>query len=182
MSQFFQGVTSGSLPPSVPTSFGTDLNDPTVLAAAAAGGSVTAVANVIRMAGDNGIKTAQTSESGDLQIRFIRGQDSTTDDETITLITQAIPTDSTLTIQIIVAGFASDNSAIGAYGTAVVKNVAGVASLVDDVDLIVNKEAALAAANITVTTSGSDLLVNVLGVAGLNINWGAALPGIVLSS
>lgn len=182
MSQFYQGVTAGVLPPTVLTSFGTDLNDPTVPAASAAGGTVAPVSNVIRAAGDNGIKTVQTSQAGDLQIRFIRGQDTTTGVQTVTLITQSIPTDSTLTIQIIVAGFASDNSAIGAYGTAVVKNVAGTASLIDDVDLIVNKETALSAANITVTTSGSDLLVNVLGVAGLDINWGAALPGIVLSS
>lgn len=184
MSQFFIPTTSSNLPPAVPTSFGTDLQDLTVGAAAAAQGTVVPQVNVLRAAGDNGIKTVQTNNPGDLQIRFIRGSTVTSDGagQTQTAITQAILSNATMTIQIIVAGYSADNLGIGAYGTAAVKNVAGTLTVLDPVDLIVNADAALAAANVTVTTSGTNLLVNVVGVAGKTITWTACLPGIVTSS
>lgn len=177
-------TSSGPVPPAVATSYTTDLEDLTVGAAPAAQGTVVAQSNILRVAGDNGIKTVETSEPGDLQIRFIRGSAVTSDGagQTQTAIMQEILSDATMTIQIIVAGFSADNLGVGAYGTAVVKNVAGTLSLIGAVDLIVNKDAALTTANVTVTTSGTDLLVNVVGVAGKTITWTACLPGIVTSS
>lgn len=182
MSQIYKDRSTGPVPPAVPTSFATDLEDLTVGAAAAAQGSVVPQSNILRIAGDNGIKTVETSIPGDLQLRFIRGSATTNGAVTQTAITQPILTNSTMTIQIIVAGFSSDNLGVGAYGTAVVKNVAGTLSVVNTVDLIVNTDAGLEAANVTVTTSGSNLLVNVVGVAAKTITWTACLPGIVTSS
>ncbi len=184
MSQIYKDLSSGPVPPSVATSYATDLEDLTVGAAAAAGGAVVPQASVLRVAGDNGIKSVETSNPGDLQIRFIRGSTVTSDGagQTQTAITQAILTDATMTIQILIAGFSSDNLGIGAYGTAAVKNVAGTLTLLDPVDLIVNKDAALNTANVTVTTSGTNLLVNVVGVATKTITWTVCLPGIVTSS
>ena len=183
MSQIIKDLSAGPVPPSVATSYATDLEDLTVPAAPAAGGSVVSVTNILRVAGDNGIKTVETSNPGDLQIRFIRGETTTSDGagQTQTVISQQILNNATMTIQIIVAGFSADNLGIGAYGTASVKNVAGTLSLLDPLDLIVNKDAALGAANVTVTTSGTSLQVNVVGVAGKTIKWTACLPGIVAS-
>ena len=86
-----------------------------------------------------------------------------------------------MTIQIIIAGYGNNNDGIGAYGTAVVKNVAGVASLVNTVDLIINKDTSLADGNVTVGVSAGNLIVRVLGVAGVDIDWGGCLPGITVS-
>lgn len=170
------------VPPEVPTEFDTDLQDLTVGAAPTAEGSVIPQSHKIRIAGDNGIKSVETSNAGDLQLRFIRGSTTTTGAVTETAITQPILTNATLTIQIIVAGYSTDNLGIGAYGTAVVKNVGGTLSLINTVDLIVNADTGLTAANITVTTSGTNLLVNVVGVSGKTIAWTVCLPGIVTSS
>lgn len=182
MSQIFKAVTAGNLPPSVPTSFDTDLQDLTVGPAAVAQGSVVPQANILRVAGDNGITSVETSNPGDLQLRFIRGSTTTVGAVTQTAITQAILVDATMTIQIIVAGFSTDNLGVSGYATAGVKNVSGVLSIINTVDVIINKDPGLDTANITVTTSGSNLLVNVVGVAGKTITWTACLPGIVTSS
>lgn len=188
MSQIYKPLTSsGPIPPVIATSYATDLEDLTVGPAPAALGSVVPQSNILRIAGDNGIKSVETSNPGDLQIRFIRGSETTSDGDgqTQTVITQAILNNATMTIQIIVAGYSTDNLGIGAYGTAVVKNVAGTASLINTVDLIVNKDAGvgeLGSANVTVTTLGANLLINVVGVAGKTITWTACLPGIVTSS
>lgn len=184
MSEFHINPTLIPPPPQVPTEFDVDLTDLTVGAAPAAGGTVTPQSNILRVAGDNGIKTVETSVPGDLQIRFIRGSAITSDGggQTQTAITQAILNNATMTIQIIVAGYSDDNLGVGAYGTAALKNVAGTLTLLDPVDLIINKDAALDTANVTVTTSGTNLLVNVVGVATKTITWTACLPGIVTSS
>lgn len=182
MSQVIKNLASGPVPPAVPTSFTTDLLDLTVGAAPAAQGTVVPQLNILRVAGDNGIKSVETSNPGDLILRFVRGSTTTVGAQTQTAVTQTILSNATMTIQIIVAGFSDDNLGIGAYGTAVVKNVAGTLSLINTVDLIVNKDAGLDASNVTVTTSGTNLQVNVVGVAGKTIVWTACLPGIVTSS
>lgn len=182
MSQIIKNPPAGSIPSDVLTEFKTDLNDPTVPAASTALGTVVPQSHVVRIAGDNGIKTVETSEPGDLQLRFIRGSNQTVGATTETLITQPTLTDSTATFQIIVAGFSTDDLAVGAYGTAVIKNVAGTVSVVNTVDLIVNKDTGLDAANITVTISGTDILINAVGVTAKTIDWTACLPGFVVSS
>lgn len=182
MSQIIKDLSAGPVPPSVPTSFSTDLEDLTVGASALAQGSVVPQSNVLRIAGDNGIKSVETSIPGDLQLRFIRGSTTTNGAVTQTAITQPILSNATMTIQIIVAGYSVDNLGVGAYGTAVVKNVAGTLSLINTVDLIINKDSGLDSANVTITTSGTNLLLNVVGVAGKTITWTACLPGIVTSS
>lgn len=186
MSQIIKPLTSaGPIPPNIPTSFTTDLNDTAIMPGdlPAATGSSTPLANIERLSGDNGIKTVATpnAAANNVTVRFIRGQVQTTGAATETLITQAILSDSTMTIQIIIAGFSTDNLGIGAYGTAVVKNVAGTASLINTVDLIVNGDTDLLPSIFTVDTSGGNLIVKVTGAAGKTINWGACLPGIVTS-
>jgi len=178
-------TSSGPVPPSVPTSFTTDLNDTTLLPDDINPplGTSTPLLNVERLSGDDGIKTvaAPNAAANLVIIRFIRGRTTTAGAATSNLITQATLSNTTMTIQIIISGFGDNNDGIGFYGTAVVKNVVGVASLVGTVDLIKNFDASLATATATVTTAAGNLLVNVVGVAGVNIDWGACLPGITVS-
>ena len=180
MSQIYKGGVSST--PAVPTSFNTDLQDTVTSALTASTGVVVPQTNMLRLGGDNGIKTYElTLSPGELSIGFIRGSEQTTDAVTVTpVITQATNTDSTMTVQIIAAGFCTTNKdSVGIYGTAVINNTAGTAFLVNTVDLIKNSEASLATCNLTITTSGADFIVNVTGVAGLTINWDICLPGII---
>lgn len=187
MSQIFKSSTAGPpANPAIPTAFTTDQTDSTTAALAAFGGTAIPVANTLRVGGDNGIATyAVALVPGALTIGFIRGAAVTTDGTTVTpILTQPTNTNSTMTAQVLVAGFCTTNtSSIGAYGTFVIKNIAGTASLVEVADFIRSADASLSTPNpepqITVTTSGPNWIVNVVGVAGLTINWEACLPGII---
>jgi hypothetical protein len=178
MSQFYQGSTAGSLPPTVPLSISVDINEPTTSALPASSGTVSAVGQTLRLGGANGIQTIQNATAGNLIIGFVEASGPTNGAVTASL-SLAVPNNSAETFQIIVSGLADDNSAIGAWGTATAKNIGGTASIVGICDLIVNAEAALTGANVTVSASGGNFLVTVTGVAGKLINWNIALPGIV---
>ena len=182
MSNAYLLPTTGNLPPSVPTSFSLDINDTAIVPGdiPASAGSAVPVANVLRVSGDNGIKTIATPNApGNATIRFIRGETTTVGFASSVCLTQPVVNNTTLTIQIIIAGYGDNNDAIGAYGTAVVKNVGGTASLIEEVDLIVNADTSLIACDFNVLTSGANLEVNVTGVPGVTIAWTTALPGIV---
>lgn len=176
---------AGPVPPEVAEIFAVDLNDPNIVPGEIPPSLGTAVPinNILRVSGDNGIKTVATpnADTSNFTIRFIRGGNNTVGAQTVNLITQAIVTDTTMTIQIIISGFSGTGDGVGFYGTAVVKNVAGTATLINTVDLIKNADPDLAGTNVTVTTAGGSLLVNVVGVAGENIQWSGCLPGISLS-
>lgn len=182
MSQIYKDRATGPVPPQVPTSFALDVEDTAIVPGdiPASAGSAVPVANVLRVSGDNGIKTIYTpNASGNATIRFIRGETTTVGFATSVCLSQPVETGTTLTIQIIIAGYGDNNDAIGAYGTAVVKNVAGTASLIEEVDLIVNADTSLEDCDFNVLTSGANLEVNVTGVPGVTIAWTTALPGIV---
>lgn len=184
MSQIYKAGVAGT--PSVPTSVTTDLQDTTTAALTAPTGSVVPQANVLRLGGDNGIKTYEvTLQPGALTIGFIRGTGTTSDAITpADLITQATNTNSTMTVQIIIAGFCTTtNVSAGAYATVVINNIAGVASVVNTADFIKNLDVSIKFPNpepiFSVVTSGANFIVRVVGVAGLNFDWDACLPGII---
>jgi len=186
-------TSSGPVPPSVPTSFQTDINDTTVLTdpPAFAGTSVPAL-NVLRVAGDDGIKTVTipNSPSGtkNLVVRFVQGEAHTTSNETAAALVQAVATDTTFTTQILVAAFssgsvllpASNNKSYGAYTTVTLNNTAGITRLVNTVDFFKNTDIELTAANVTVTVTGLDanFTVTVTGQTSVPMDWTIILPGI----
>ncbi len=175
MSQFYLTSPGGSSV--IPINFNVDVNDPGIGPLPADAGTVNAVANDIRIGGGNGIQTYKTSTPGDLLIAFVEGSGTTPGAATASAVF-TVPTDSTETYQVLVSGYSNLNTSIGAYGSVVVKNVAGTASIIGVPTLAVHKEASLAAGNVTFGVSGADFLVTVTGVAGNNINWSVVLPGI----
>lgn len=183
MSQIFKAGVGGT--PSVPTSFTTDFQDSTTTALTAPIGTVVPQANVLRVGGDNGIKTYEiTQQAGALTVGFIRGAGSTVGATSATLITQATNTNATMTVQILVAGYeTTTNVSIGAWATAVISNVAGVASIVEIVDFVRSAAPSISVPNpvpsIAVNVAGSNFTVDVTGVAGLTFNWEVCLPGII---
>jgi hypothetical protein len=181
MSQFFVGVSAGELPPAVPLAFATDSSEVLSGPLAAAGGSSVPVANTLRVGGVDGIVTFSTATSGELVISFLGTTETTVGATTASAVVNTT-TNTVETYQVLVAGMATTGgSGIGAYGSVVVKNNSGVAAIIGIIDLVVNKDAALSAANISVGVSAGNLIVTVTGVAGLTINWGINFPGIVQS-
>lgn len=178
MSQIYVPLSSSNLPSDVPINFNVDLDEPTTAALTASAGTVNAVSNDIRIGGTNGIQTIKNGTAGDLIIGFVEASGTTVGATTASL-SITVPLNSVETYQIIVSGLADNNDGVGAYGTAVAKNIAGVASIVGTADLIVNRDASLGGTNVTTGVSGDQFLVTVLGVAGRTINWNIALPGIV---
>ena len=178
MSQIYVPLSSSNVPPDVPINFNLDINEPTTGPLPASSGTATSVANNIRVGGSNGIQTIQTGTAGEILIGFVETSGTTVGATTASL-SITVPLNTVETYQIIVSGLADNNDGVGAYGTAVAKNIAGTASIVGTADLIVNRDASLGGTNVTTGVSGDQFLVTVLGAAGRTINWNIALPGIV---
>lgn len=185
MSQIYKSLASGPTPPSIVTGLvADDVDSATTAIVQRTPSTVSATASLIVLNGDNGIETdkmaALTSGATNvLQIRFTRGIGQTVDAATTTLITLGTRTNTVVTMQILVAGKSTDNLGVGGYAIATFKNIAGVVTVVDVLDFIVNGDAGLGAATFGITPSGTNLLITVTGVAGKTINWTACTPGIV---
>ncbi len=174
MSQITKTLTSGGpIPPIIPTSFVTDVNSPAIPAGNVLneiGGSTTANNN-------NGIRTDGSSGSNTLTTQLTnRLQGSTS---TVGAITSAIQTFTptvigTYAIEYRVAAY-NTTSSIGAgysvFGTARFDGVNS--NLCGTPDKITNEEGAMSSANVTMTVSGANILVNGAGYAAQTINWSA---------
>lgn len=112
-------------------------------------------------------------------VRFQRGEVQTVGATTDTAFSFTLNNNTTLTLQLIVSGFADNNDSLGGYSTVTVKNVAGVSTIIDAGDLVINTDTSLDGSYFIVDTSGADFRVRVTGVAARTINWSVALPGIV---
>jgi hypothetical protein len=178
MSQIYVPLSASSIPSNVPINFNVDLNEPFTPALPASAGTVNAVSNNLRIGGTNGIQTITNGNPGDLIIGFVEASGTTVGSATASL-SLTIPINTVETYQIIVAGIADNNDGVGAYGSAVAKNIAGTASIIGNADLIINRDASLAGTNVVVSAAGNQFLVYVFGVVGRTIKWNIALPGIV---
>ncbi len=175
MSQFFQGVTAGSLPPSVPLSFTEDT------------GVAVPVANNLNVIGGVGIDTSGSGSTVTISLENSSTGIATTvgavtaDVVTINLST-VIGAPGTISIEARVAGFNAATPASAGYllyGTARTDGVT--ATIVSTPDQIVNEDAALSLADGTFVASGNTVIVRVTGVAGLTINWRATSSYTVVS-
>lgn len=177
MSQIYKSLISGPVPPAVPTSFKTDVQD-NFLFSAGSGTSVP-IANVEQIYGDNGIQTsANTVTNNVIQIRFNSANVNTVSNETVTAMLFPTINNSTFSTQVLVAGFcATQSQGVGGSTVATVVNVAGVATLVDEPDYDVNTGAALTDATFSVTAVGANLVISVTGSLGNPITWAVCTPG-----
>jgi len=173
MSQFFQGVTAGSLPPVVPTSFVTD------------DGTAIPAANILNVNGvdsrennANGIITrANPDLSDNLEVIItnrLQGTATTTDATSVAIITFTPTVVGTYTIETRIAAYnttLSTGAGYSLFGTArfdgVNSNLCGTA------DRIVNEEAGMENVSTTFSVSGANILINAVGLVGSTINWSA---------
>ncbi len=179
MSQFFVGVSAGSLPPSVPTSFVTDFGVPAV--------PVGNIINIVTPGG--GTQGISTTGSGNtilisLNPSSISGATTTTGAVTASVIIfplSIIP--GVYTIDATVSGFATTGvgTPLGCGFTIVgaVRSNGTTATLIPTQVVDHFEEGALSATSALLAVSGNNLLIDVLGAtdgaAGFVINWTAFL-------
>ena len=167
MSQFYQGITSGGLPPSVPTSFVTD------------NGTATPAGNIINVvtpgSGTQGIATSAPGSSNIILITVTgtTGSATTIGATTATLLTIPMSNNSVMSLDILVCGF--ESTLPGGVGSTLVASFirtgAGVPTLIDLADDQQNISASLSAVSYTITGSGANIIVTVTGQVGVTINW-----------
>jgi hypothetical protein len=183
VSQIYKSLVSGPVPPSVPTSFVTDVNSPSVPIANVEnikGGSSTANTT-------NGIQTDGSSGSNTITIQLTNratGSVTTTGAVTSPIITLPLgATPGVYTFDISVAGFAKTGigSPLGAGFTIVgsIRTTGASAVLIPTQAVDHFEEGAMAGSSALLGVSGNNAVVNVTGVsdgaAGFVIDWQATL-------
>lgn len=169
-------TSSGPLPPGVPTTFVTDVNSPSV-----------PVANIENVFGGtsssnntNGIQTDGSSGGNTLTVQLTNRVSAavTTANAAVTpIITFALgATPASYIFDIsVVALDVTDSLGAGysLFGTIRTNGIA--ATVVGTPDKIVNEEGAMSAAQVDLTASGNNAVVNVTGLAGKTIDWNSLL-------
>lgn len=176
MSQIYKSLASGPVPPTVPTSFVTDVNSPAVPAANILneiGGNTTANNN-------NGIRTDGSSGSNTLTIQLTNRQTgtvTTADATPTTILTFALPAVAgTYYVFGNVEAFTSTGPAGGAYSfSGGYLTDAATATELGTEFHDTFQSAALITSDIFLSASGNNVLITVQGVAGLTIDWNAVL-------
>ncbi len=176
MSQIYKSLLSGPVPPSVPTSFVTDVNSPAIPAANVLneiGGSVT-TNNV------HGIQTDGSSGSNTLTVQLtnrLTGSVTTVGAVTSPIITFPLGgVAGTYTIQVQVAGYENTGPSSTSYFEFICAATTGAAARIvsaGDSDEICLEDAALNPSDILITASGNSVVISALGVVGLTIDWTA---------
>lgn len=169
MSQVFLGTSSS---PAVPTSFATDVGGPAVPAAniITISGTDSTVYNV------NGISSEGSGSTVSVVFNNrVQGTTTTVGAVTGDIITfDCGATPGVFKLRILVACFDSATPSGAGYVVQASVRTTGAAATLIDYDLSPQEEAALNGADITGVISGNDLILRVLGVAGLTINWSAS--------
>lgn len=183
MSQFFIGVSAGSLPPSVPTSFITD------------SGTVVPAANIVNINGSSsstnnntGIQvianpTGSNNELVQLTNRF-QNTVTTTDSTPTTLSSFALgATPGVYTFDTNIAAFdLTDTLGTGFSIFTSIRTTGAAGTVCGTPDLIENAEnATILPATSTLTVSGNNAIVQVTGIAGKTIHWNSITTYVFVS-
>ncbi len=176
MSQIYKSLASGPVPPTVATTYVTDVNSPAVPAANilnVLGGQTIADYNL-------GLRTDGSSGGNILTVQLTNRATAvtiTTDGTPTTIITFALPAVAgTYYVYGNVQAFTSTGPAGGAYsfsGGYLTNGVAATELGTEFHDTF--QSAALLASDIALSTSGNNVILTVTGVAGLTIDWNALL-------
>ena len=176
MSQIYKSPVSGPVPPTVPTSFVTDVNSPAVPAA-----------NILNEIGgdtsansDNGIRTDGSSGSNTLTIQLtnrMTGSLTTTDATVTSIITFVLPAIAgTYYVFGNIQGFTLTGPAGGAYSFSAgyVTDGASATELGTEFHDTF-QSVSFEPTDIFLAASGNSIVVSVQGVIGLTIDWNALL-------
>lgn len=166
MSEFHIISTSAPPPPTVATSYVEDV------------GIAIPAANILNVFGGTGITTyADPDLSNNL---YIQVQNSFTDQATtVGAVTEDIRTITltdvgTYTIEVRLAAWEATNPAGAGFSfNGVVRTDGVTAVLIGDADGFSHSDSSLSTANALISVSGNTAIIQVVGVLGLTINWGA---------
>jgi len=172
MSQFFQGVTAGSLPPSVPLQFTED--DLTIAVPSA--NNLYVLSDSVDTDNSNGIQTTAIS-SDSIQVQITNrwtGTTTTLGAASSDIILFDMGSAATYMFEIRLAAFEPTTPAgAGYFITGTVRTDGATGTIVNIVDAQVDEEAALVTADWNVVFSGNNFVLRVTGVAGLTLYWSA---------
>ncbi len=173
MSQFFQGVTAGSLPPSVPTSFETDINSPAV----PAGNQLDVFGNSVTDDNLKGIQTDGSSGGDTLTIELTNRYSGTliTNDNTLTTICSCPMTyGSVYTFTGIIVGYnTTDNISLSVSFVCSCRTIDSLTNpvLLSDFQFLVQEDTPQAT-QVTVTASKTGFtFFQVAGLVGKTYSW-----------
>ena len=172
MSQIYKNLAAGPVPPTVATSYVTDINSPAIPAA----NVLNVFGNDVTTNNANGIQTDGSSGSNTLTVQLtnrLQGLTTTVGAVTGDAVTFALgATPAIYVFEFRVGGFESTTPAGVGYSLfASVRTTGAAATVIGTPDLIENEEAALVAADVTMVASGNNAIVRVTGVVALTINW-----------
>jgi hypothetical protein len=171
MSQIYKAFTSGSLPPTVPTSFVTDINSPAIPAA----NILNEIGGAVSTNNNNGIQTDGSSGSNILTVQLtnrISGSVTTSNATPTTIASFSLgATPAVFTFDIQIVSFnATDINGDGYFISGSARTDGATATLCGTPDKIVNEEVAdTADANMTV--SGNNVLIVATGIAAKTHRW-----------
>ncbi len=171
MSQIYKSLTSGPVPPAVPTSFVTDINSPSVPIANIEnvfGGSVTTN-------NTNGVQTDGSSGSNTITVELtnrMTGSGTTVGAGTADIITFTPTVIGTYSIEFRSAAYNTTSSLGAGYSYFGAIRFDGVNSTTcDTFDQIDNEEGTMSNSELDVVVSGANVILRAIGYAGQTINW-----------
>lgn len=176
MSQLYKSLASGPVPPSVPTSFVTDVNSPAIPAA-----------NVLNVIGgdtatnnDNGIQTDGSSGSNTLTVQLTNRMTalaSTTDATPTVILT--FPLSATPGVYYLegdlVAFDITDTSGAAYSFSSAVRSTGAAATEIGTEFKDLFEEPSISAADFSISASGNNVIVTVTGIAAKTIDWNCFL-------
>lgn len=170
MSQFFQGVTAGALPPTVLLQTTTDDG----FTEAPSANNLNIFSDSDTTDNTNGIKTKQLAVDtvGIILTNRFDGSALTVDATNQDIIVFDMGTAGTYMFEFRLAAFeASTPAGAGYFITGTVRTDGAAGTIINVVDAQSDEEAALATADWNVVFSGNNFILRVTGVAGLTIYW-----------
>lgn len=168
MSQFYVGVTSGSLPPAVPLQFTTDSG-----VATPAANNLNVLANDTTANDADGLTTSGAGSTVTVLLtNRLQGTGTTVDAGTSDVITFTPTAVGVYSLEYRTAAF-NTTSVLGAgYSFFGAIRFDGINSnICDAFDEIVNEEGAMSAVDLAVVVSGANVILRSTGYAGQTINW-----------
>lgn len=164
-------TSTGPVPPTVATTYVTDVNSPAIPAA----NILNVLGNDVTADDADGIRTDGSSGSNTLTIQLtnrLQGTTTTVGAITSPMITFTPTVVGTYAIEVRVAAY-NTTSLLGAgysiFGA--VRFDGGNSNLTGVPDVIVNEEGTMSNAKATLTVSGANILINGVGYAAQTINW-----------
>lgn len=175
MSQIYKSLMSGPVPPTVPTSFVTDVNSPAIPAANVLNeiGGSTSINN------NNGIQTDGSSGGNTLTVQLtnrITGAVTTTDATPTALVSFSLgATPAVFTFDVQIACFnVTDVNGDGYFISGSTRTDGATATLCGNPDKIENEEV-MDTANADMIVSGNNMVIQAIGIAGKTHRWRAVI-------